>query len=50
MGSKAEAAEYALKIAETYGDPERRSDVWVPDEGGKLRLAWSGTAPARRVA
>jgi hypothetical protein len=47
LESREEAQDYARKLAETYGDPERRSDVWVPDDQGKLRLTWSGPAPAR---
>lgn len=47
MDDKQEAARLAQKIAETYGDPERRSDVWVPNEAGKHELVWSGAEPAR---
>ena len=47
LDSRREAADYALKLAETHRDPTRRSDVWVPDQNGKLRLEWSGQEPAR---
>lgn len=36
------AAAEAVRLAEAFGDPERRSDVYVPDETGRLQLVWSG--------
>jgi hypothetical protein len=47
LESKAEAASYAQKLADIHSDPDRRSDVWVPADDGKLRLIWSGPAPVR---
>src|SRR5690606_17892476 len=45
-----EAVNYACKIAETYGDPERQSEVWVPGPAGRHVLHWRGAAPNRRRA
>lgn len=39
--TREEAAAEAVRLAGTFGDPERRSDVYVPDEGGRLQLVWS---------
>jgi hypothetical protein len=47
LASKAEAQDYAHKLVGTHGDPARRSDIWVPDADGRLRLTWSGPEPAR---
>ena len=47
MSDRDEAARLARKIAETYADPGRRSDVWVPNDEGKHELVWSGKAPQR---
>lgn len=35
------AAEEAVRLAQAFGDPGRRSDVYVPDDSQKLRLVWS---------
>jgi hypothetical protein len=40
--TREEAAESAVHLARAFGDPERRSDVYVPDDSQKLRLVWSG--------
>lgn len=45
FGSRQEAADNAVRLAEAYGDPARRSDVYVPDEDEKLRLVWSSPPP-----
>lgn len=37
-----EAASEAVHLAGAFGDPARRSDVYVPDDAGKLQLVWSG--------
>jgi hypothetical protein len=37
-----EAQQNAVIIAKTFGDPSRQSLVYAPDDGGKLRLIWSG--------
>ncbi len=39
------AIENARRIAQTYGDPKRRADIWVPDDDRKMQLHWSGPAP-----
>ena len=36
------AADNAVHLAQAFGDPKRRSDVYVPDEQEKLHLVWSG--------
>lgn len=41
FSSREDAAENAVRLAEAYGDPGRRSDVYVPDETAKLKLVWS---------
>jgi hypothetical protein len=35
------AADEAIRLAQAFGDPARRSDVYVPDDSNKLRLVWS---------
>jgi hypothetical protein len=45
LDAKHEAMGYARKIAETYGDPKRQSQVWVPRSGGRPELIWSGSKP-----
>jgi hypothetical protein len=45
-----EAEQYARKIAETDGDPKRRSEVWAPGLGGGPVLRWKGAEPARVTA
>ena len=47
LENRVEAISYAKKIAETYGDPLRRCDVWVRDETGEMTIIWSGAAPKR---
>jgi hypothetical protein len=42
FGTRQEAAENAVHLAQAFGDPKRRSDVYVPDEHEKLQLVWSG--------
>jgi len=37
-----EAADNAVRLAQAFGDPGRRSDVYVPDAEQKLILVWSG--------
>jgi hypothetical protein len=44
--SSAEAAIAAKRIALTYGDDTRRSDVYA-GTAGEQRLIWSGPAPAQ---
>jgi hypothetical protein len=46
--SKDEARIEAIRIAITYGDADRRSEVFVSDERGIPRRIWA--APLRRVA
>jgi hypothetical protein len=47
--TREEASENAVRLAQAYGDPGRRSDVYVPDDADKLHLVWSAptkTSPA----
>jgi hypothetical protein len=46
VSSKEQAVTEAKKLARIFGDPERRSDLWSPDDSGKLQLVWSGEPPA----
>lgn len=39
------AEEDAVRLAEAFGDPSRRSLVYAPDELGTLRLLWSEAQP-----
>ena len=48
FASNDQAREYAQKIAVTFADPSRRSEVWAPGEQGKLKLIWSGADPKGR--
>jgi hypothetical protein len=41
--SKEQAAKEAIKLAKIFGDPERRSEIWSPDDDGKLTVVWSST-------
>ena len=43
-----EAKIEAIRIAITYGDADRRSEVFVTDENGTPRRIWA--APLQRVA
>jgi hypothetical protein len=40
VDTKQEAADYAIKAAETFGDPTRRWEVMVPDESGAYVVHW----------
>jgi hypothetical protein len=40
--SKEEAGAEALTIARTFGDKQRRSRVYWPDETGKQHMIWEG--------
>ena len=41
----------AVHLAQAFGDPGRRSDVYVPDDDEKMHLVWSGMPqpPASRT-
>lgn len=41
FSSRKEAAENAVQLAKAFGDPGRRSDVYIPDDDGMQVLAWS---------
>jgi len=40
--TREEAADNAVHLAQAFGDPGRRSDVFVPDDDEKLQMVWSG--------
>jgi len=42
------AADDAVRLAQVFGDPKRRSDVYVPDDANQLKLVWSGQPMARQ--
>lgn len=44
--TRAEAEGEAKRIALTYGDETRRSQVFAAGENGSHRLIWSGPLPA----
>lgn len=46
LASADEAIVYAKKIAVTFGDPNRRNDVWVAGASDRLELIWSGPDPS----
>lgn len=37
-----EATAAAVRYAEVFTDEERESQVWSPDEMGRMRQVWSG--------
>lgn len=43
------AASNAVHLGQAFGDPGRRSDVYVPDDEDKLTLVWSGMPQAPRA-
>lgn len=43
FSTREEAAADAVRLAEAFGDPARRSDVYVPDDDHKLKLVWSSS-------
>lgn len=45
FSTKEDAAIDGTKLARTFGDPTRRSEVWMPDEEGKFRQIWVGPTP-----
>jgi hypothetical protein len=46
VDTREEAADYAVKAAELFGDPTRRWEVMVPDDAGKYSLYWVKQPPA----
>ena len=46
FSTREEAAEDAVRLAQAFGDPARRSDVYVPDDDSKLKLVWSSPPKA----
>jgi hypothetical protein len=44
--TREQAVAEARKLVRIFGDPERRSDLWAPDDTGKLVLVWSGDPAA----
>ena len=44
--TKDEAEASAFHLLELFGDPERRAEVWSPDDDGKMRLIWKGIPTA----
>lgn len=43
--SREDAQSEARRIAITYGDGERRSEVFAPTDQGSHRLIWKGPLP-----
>ena len=40
-----QATANAIRYAEVFGDAGRQSQVWAPDDTGRMRQVWSGNAP-----
>ncbi|WP_055048851.1 hypothetical protein [Devosia sp. A16] len=45
FSSREEAQSEARRIAITYGDGQRRSEVFAPTDHGSHRLIWKGPVP-----
>jgi hypothetical protein len=41
-----EATSGAICLAGTFGDPKRTSQVFVPDDDGRMAVAWQGLPDA----
>ena len=39
----------AARYAEVFNDAARQSQVWAPDETGRMRQVWAGTVPVREL-
>lgn len=39
----------AVRYAEVFNDAARQSQVWAPDETGRMRQVWAGTVPVREL-
>jgi hypothetical protein len=50
VDTKQEAADYAVKVAELFGDPARRWRVMIPDEAGRYILYWEKGVTADKQA
>lgn len=35
----------AVRFGEVFGDAGRQSQVWAPDDDGRMRQVWSGARP-----
>ena len=35
----------AVRYAEVFEDPDRQSQIWAPDETGRMSRVWSGAQP-----
>ena len=46
----AAASSAAQHYAEVFNDSERQSQVWAPDETGRLRPVWASEPPARQFS
>lgn len=45
FGSRDVAITGASRYAEVFDDPDRQSQIWAPDETGRMFRVWSGTRP-----
>jgi hypothetical protein len=43
-----EATTSAIRYAEVFADPTRQSQVWAPDDTGRMRQVWTETMVGRR--
>lgn len=41
------ATSNAIRFGEVFGDAGRQSQVWAPDDTGRMQHIWSGDAPER---
>ena len=47
FATREDAALEATRLARTFGDSLRQSEVWMPDDTGKLHRVWVGAEPAK---
>jgi len=39
------ATSNAVRFGQVFGDAGRQSQVWAPDDSGRMRQVWSAAAP-----
>lgn len=44
--TKEDAEAGAFHILDLFGDPDRRAEIWSPNEEGKMRMIWKGKVEA----
>lgn len=41
------ATSNAIRFGEIFGDAGRQSQVWAPDDTGRMRRVWTGALPEK---